>query len=107
MQLQENTLTKIKRFEHLFQHGHKSMLIDSTLSKLAEMELAELRRNLHDLNLRIGQLEREYTMSSQEFSERFDSGDLGDAADFVEWFAYADMRAKVLRKIDILTQKDN
>ncbi len=107
MQLQEHTLTKIKRFEHLFQHGHKSLLIDSALTKLVEMELSELKRNFYDLSLRIDQLERQYAMPSEEFLERFDSGEIGDAADFVEWFAYADMRTELARKIDILAEKDN
>lgn len=107
MQLQENTLTKIKRFEHLFQYGHRSVLIDSALSKLTEMELSELKRNLDDLDMRIVQLERQYAMSSREFSERFDSGELGDAADFVEWSAYADMRIQLIRKIDILVKRDS
>ncbi|HHC25605.1 MAG TPA: hypothetical protein ENK58_09415 [Desulfobacterales bacterium] len=107
MQLQENTLTKIKRFEHLFQSGHKSVLIDITLNKLAEIELAELRKNLRELKLRISQYETQYGMSSREFSERFDAGELGDTADFIEWFAYADMKAEVAGKINILSQKES
>ncbi|MDM8525810.1 hypothetical protein QUF80_20755 [Desulfococcaceae bacterium HSG8] len=45
-------------------------------------------------------------MTSETFSERFDSGELGDSADFIEWFAYADMRDELLKKIEILDQTD-
>jgi len=106
MQLQENTLTKIKRFESLFQQGHKSVLIDSTLNKLLDIELFELKKNIREITLKIRQFEKQYGISSRKFLEKFDSGELGDTADFVEWFAYADMKAEFARKIDILSQRD-
>ncbi len=106
MQLQDNTLTKLKQFEHLFQHGHKSVLVKETLNKLAEIELFEFKKNLLEIQKKISLFEKQYNMTSETFSEKFDSGELGDSADFTEWFAYADMRDELLKKIKILDKSD-
>lgn len=102
MLLQENTLTRLKKFEHLFQHGHRSVLIDTTLSKLAEIEVSELKRNLQELTSKISIFEKNYNMPSELFLKKFDSGELGDAADFIEWFAYSDMKSELIRRLEIL-----
>jgi len=106
MQLQDNTLTKLKQFEYLFQHGHKSVLVNETLRKLAEIELFDLKKNLSEIEKKIGLFEKQYNMNSQVFSEKFDSGKLDDSADFIEWFAYVDMRDELLKKIEILDKTD-
>ncbi len=99
---QENTLVKLKKFEHLYQQGHRSVLIDEALNKLAQIEASELQRNLQELTSRIAAFEKKYNMPTEVFSEKFDSGELGDAADYIEWFAYSDMKAELIRKLQIL-----
>ncbi|QTA90948.1 hypothetical protein [Desulfonema magnum] len=106
MQLEDNTLTKLKQFEYLFQHGHKSDLIRETLSKLAEIELFEFKKNLLEIQNKISLFEKQYNMTSETFSEKFDAGELGDSANFIEWFAYTDMRDELLKKIEILDKSD-
>ena len=80
----------------------KSALIDQTLAKLVESELSELRKELREVNDRIDELERRYGMETENFIEKFDAGEIGDDADFVEWFAYSDIRAELRKKISIL-----
>lgn len=45
-------------------------------------------------------------MSSEKFSEEFNAGQLGDSADFIEWFAYYDMQSVLLKKIGILDKPE-
>ncbi len=102
MPTQENTLTRLKKFEHLFQRGHRSVLIDATLGKLVQIEASELQRNLHELSSRIAAFEKKYNLSTEMFLKKFDSGELGDDADFIEWFAYSDMKSELTGKLQIL-----
>lgn len=50
-----------------------------------ETDLVRVRRDefLKDCQ----RFETEYNLSSEEFLERFESGELGDDADFFKWFA--------------------
>ncbi len=98
----QNAFEKLKKFECLFQSGHKSALVDQTLAKLVELELFELRKELREVNNRIDEFERQYNMATENFIEKFDAGEIGDDADFVEWFAYSDIGAELRKKIDIL-----
>ena len=71
------------------------------------LEKPKLDHNTHEQNLleiqtKISLFEKQYNMTSEIFSEKFDSGELADFADFVEWFAYVDMRAELLKKTDII-----
>lgn len=56
----------------------------STVSKSIQAELLELEKRLQTF-------ESQYQMSSEEFSRRFRSGDLGDAMDFFEWSVFYEM----------------
>ncbi len=100
--LSHNTFEKLRKFESLLQSGHKSVLIDSTLDKLAEIELFGLRKELREVRARISGFEIQYNMTSENFLRKFDSGEIGDEADFVEWFAYSDMEVALRKKMEIL-----
>jgi len=106
MIISHSTLEKLQKFEFLFQNGHSSVLIDKTLNKLAEIEVFELKKNLRELTAKIEQFEKQYLMSSEKFSKEFNAGQLGDSADFIEWFAYYDMQSVLLKKIGILDKAE-
>ena len=50
-----------------------------------EVELASMRRNYFELTCR--SFEQQYQMSSEEFMHKFESGVLGDDADYFDWYA--------------------
>ena len=47
-------------------------------------------------------LESEYNFSSDEFLERFESGELGDGADFFKWYAVKHSYDALERRYQIL-----
>ncbi|MFB6212656.1 MAG: hypothetical protein ABEI53_02455 [Candidatus Magasanikbacteria bacterium] len=53
-----------------------------------EKRITELK--LERLRERVESFEGEYGMESDEFRERFESGELGDDKDFMEWDVYLD-----------------
>lgn len=53
---------------------------------------------LDHLKERLDEFEEEYGMDSEEFMQKFESGELGDKEDFFEWHA-------VIQSINHLEQK--
>jgi len=105
MIISHNTFENLKKFEHLFQNGHKSVLIDTTIKKLAEIELFGLKKEFQEVKFRIDGFEKQYNMTTKSFLKKFNSGEIEDDADFIEWFAYSDMGTALRKKIDILEMK--
>ncbi len=102
MQIQSNTIQKLKSFEYILQNGYQSTFIDNVLDKLVSIEKEKSKRELEKVNERIKQFEINYGISSSEFHEKFYSGHTGDSADEMEWISFLDMRSAIQNRIDIL-----
>lgn len=59
-------------------------------------ELVEIKSRL-EANLLA--FEKQYAMSSTDFYERFENGELGDAMDFIEWAATIEMLDNLNKRI--------
>ena len=73
-----------RKIEILTEFGAGEM-IDSTISKLMTFQIARYRKVITDIDDELKVFEQKYTMSSEECYRRFNSGELGDEADFFEW----------------------
>lgn len=60
-------------------------IVDSALNKLIVYQLAKYRRHIDQVNYELRKFEDSYHMSSEEFYEKFEAGELGDEGDFFEW----------------------
>jgi hypothetical protein len=102
MAIAEKTLNKLQYLETLYRRGYQSDVIDQSLDKIIALEQATLQRQLADLQQRLQAFETHYQMSSEDFYRRFRAGELGDAADFVEWSVFYEMWASVRKRLRIL-----
>jgi len=102
MQIQSNTIQKLKTFEHILQNGYQSIFIDNVLNKLVSIEKDKSIKELKEVNERIKQFEINYGISSGEFYEKFYSGHTGDSVDEIEWISFIDMRSAIQKRINIL-----
>ncbi|WP_419662629.1 hypothetical protein Dvar_30930 [Desulfosarcina variabilis str. Montpellier] len=50
-----------------------------------ENELKALRSGIERTSEILSEMEKKYRMSSQEFYDRFDQGEMGDDMDFIRW----------------------
>jgi len=57
------------------------------------------------LQAQLSEFERQYNLSSAAFYQRFEQGDMGDDADFVEWSATYEMVENVNTRLAILRNK--
>jgi len=77
-------------------------VLDMTLDKILTRERARTIESRLRLAGHLAQFERDYTMNSADFQRSFESGELGDAMDFVEWAATIEMLANVDRRLALL-----
>ena len=60
-------------------------IIDNTLNKLINYQLAKYRNNIKQIKQELEKFENHYDMSSDVFYQSFEAGNLGDEGDFFEW----------------------
>ena len=100
--MEADTLDRLQRLAQLYRGGYRSPVIDQALGKLVVLEVEQCRIELQRLKARLVTYEQQYDMPSDEFCRRFQSGDLGDDMDFVEWSAFRDMFQATQRRLDEL-----
>jgi len=78
-----------KRLNALIEIG-ADMIIDSTLNKLIALQIAKYQQGIKEITAELAKFEEKYGMSSEDFYRRFESGELGDEGDFVEWAGFCE-----------------
>jgi hypothetical protein len=99
MATEERTLERLQYLEALYRQGYRSEVVDRSLEKLVALEKAAARRELTELEERIRVFETRYQMLSETFYQRFRTGELGDAADMVEWSVFYEMWQSVRERL--------
>jgi len=97
-----STLSKLQVLEILYRSGYQSKMIERSLDKMIALELGHVRRELAELNARLKAFEADYQMTSDTFYQRYEQGELGDSADFMEWSSFYDMRQSVRQRLEQL-----
>lgn len=55
------------------------------MNKLIAFQIAKYRSNIKQIRYELSRLEAKYKISSEDFFRKFESGELGDDADYFEW----------------------
>jgi len=102
MRINISTLSKLQVLEILYRSGYQSKMIERSLDKMIALELGHVRRELAELNARLKAFEADYQMTSDTFYQRYEQGELGDSADFMEWSSFYDMQQSVRQRLEQL-----
>lgn len=99
-------LEKVKRLEQYVAADEDGMdqVVEQTLDKLLERESARLVDLKSRLATQIAAFEQQYKMLTRDFYARFERGELGDAMDYIEWSATAEMLQHLEKRIDLLNE---
>ncbi len=89
-----STLSKLQVLEILYRSGYQS--------KMIALELGHVRRELAELNARLKAFEANSQITSDTFYQRYEQGELGDSADFMEWCSFYDMQQSVRQRLEQL-----
>ncbi|BAZ85617.1 hypothetical protein [Dolichospermum compactum] len=96
-----NTLEKL---ELLSENCSDNTELERIIGQLLNVILTRHRQKLATYNLDIDNFEKKYELTSEQFVEQFNSGNLGDEMDFFEWFGLCELRKDILTKIHKLEQ---
>ena len=77
-------------------------IIDSTLNKLVNIQIARYRNNIKEISSELEAFEKKFSMSSEECYRRFESGELGDGGDFFEWIGLYENVLLYKKRIEML-----
>lgn len=105
MSIDTGTVGKLQSLIRLYRDGYRSPVIDQAVRKLVALEVEQTQAELQRLDSRLLAYEQQYTMTSDEFYQRFRSGELGDDMDYVEWSVFWDMRQATRKRLDELTEQ--
>lgn len=59
--------------------------LDTSLDKLITFQIAKYNNNINHIRYELERFETKYQMASEEFFSKFETGTLGDDADYFEW----------------------
>jgi len=77
---------------------------DVTISKLLNYEIDKLRERQNHMRGRLTTFEEAYSLKTEDFVRQFRAGAMGDAVDFFEWAALADMYHEISQRLAAVEQ---
>lgn len=97
-------LEKVRRLEQYIETraGYADRVLESTLDKILQREHDQLQSQITRLRDQLAVFEDRYGLSTPEFYERFEHGEMGDDADFFEWSATWEMVQDLQADLELL-----
>ncbi len=102
--MQANSTTKeiIQNIGKIFEKGLQNEYLSRSIGKIIEYEKEETIKEVNILKKELSRFESAYQMSSEDFFDRFEKGDLGDKEDYFEWSAMYQMYKRSVDRLTIL-----
>ena len=104
-----STLEKVRRLEAYLTLNNSTIdpVIESTINKLLVREHNRLLELKIRLTNEISEFEKRYNLNSDAFYQQFETGELGDTMDYIEWAATLEMLTNVERSLNLLEAANN
>ena len=102
MQAISTTKEIIQNIGKIFEKGLHNEYLSRSIGKIIEHEKERTTKEVNMLKKELSRFESTYQMSSEDFFDRFEKGDLGDKEDYFEWSAMYQMYVRSLDQLNIL-----
>jgi hypothetical protein len=96
---------RLAQLIRIYEAGDVSELMDQTLDKLFSVEAAEAQKDVEELSADLLRFEERFGIASEEFYNRFEAGEMGDDADFIEWASFFDMHQHAKIRLEALSDE--
>jgi hypothetical protein len=96
------TLGRLRALERLYTQGYADEAVDLAVRKLLEHQVQKDEIQLTELDTDLARFERRYAMSSADFFNRYQAGQMGDDADVFEWHALYKMHTRLADAVEVL-----
>ena len=97
--------SRLAQLIRIYEAGQVSELMDRTVDKLLSVEETEARQDIEDLTAALLAYEERFGMASEAFYQRFEAGELGDRADFIEWASFYDMLQNAKKRLQAVSDE--
>lgn len=92
----------IQNIWKIFEKGLQDEYLSRSIGKIIEHEKEKTSQELQLLRKDLARFESDYKMSSNEFFNRFEKGELGDKEDYFEWSAIFQMYKRSMERLKML-----
>jgi len=99
------TVRHLDQLQELYSAGFQDTYLDSALQKIISRQLDRDESDLVDIDAQLGEFERQYGLSSDDFWQQYQAGQMVGTADFMEWNILYKMRQRILTRLEILRDK--
>jgi hypothetical protein len=96
------TAERLQALAELYRQSQESDLMDRALEKLLHHEAERSQAQLSQLRTDLAEFEQQYDLSSAEFYQRFQVGQMGDDMDYVEWASLVQMVHNLEKRLQLL-----
>jgi hypothetical protein len=101
-----STAGRLYALAELYEQGQVSNLMGRALEKLLGYEADLCRTQLGQLQKDLAEFEQKYHLSSVEFYRQFQSGQIGDEMDYVEWASLVQMVDNLKKRLRLLVGEE-
>ncbi len=95
-------LQALQRLTHFYEAGYRNPLVDNALHKIIDHQIVRDETDLARVESHLRTFEQHYGMTSDTFWTRYQTGQLTDSADYMEWNAFCKMRQRLTQRLAIL-----
>lgn len=95
----------LDRLQRLQLSGYGDRFLDSALRKIVDRQIARDEADLVRIDEELRSFEARYEMTSDQFWQQYQRGQLNDTEDFTEWNVFFKMRERVLARLEILHEQ--
>ncbi len=95
-ELQSNIASQMEKYLHFF--GSKELMF----TKFIDYHINRVKREISLIQIDLKQFEEKYNISSENFYEQFENGQLGDSKDFILWSGIYEMQMNCKQKLQEL-----
>ena len=92
----------LNSLQSLYAAGFHEPFIDNALRKIVDRQIERDEADLSRITVQLQQFEQRFEISSVEFWQRFQAGEMADSADFMEWNVFCKMRERIRARLHIL-----
>ena len=93
------TAERLQALAELYRQSQESDLMDRALEKLLHHEAGQSQAQLSQLRADLAEFEGRYGLSSAEFYQRFQVGQMGDDMDYIEWASLVQMADNLEKRL--------
>lgn len=97
-----DVINKIKILEELAKLGADDEVFLQAIDKLTRYKIEELEKDLKEIEALLTTFEDKYNMKNDKFLLKFESGELNDEMDYLEWSSLLDMRERINKRLEII-----